>query len=119
MRTLTTVVAVFVAGVLAPAAAAAASGFPRHEVRCTFYDGITDDLLTGGLGKSGLGSPDPARRPAHPPTASELRRSRSTTTTAHWSTSTPGGGYGTLYGPNVDRRGHGHRDEGWSPATSA
>ena len=31
--------------------------------------------------------------------------SRSTTTTARWSTSTPRGGYGVLYGPNIDRNG--------------
>ena len=40
------------------------------------YDGVTNDLLTAGLGKTGLGSPVPPgfADPLHP-TAEELRRS--------------------------------------------
>jgi hydroxybutyrate-dimer hydrolase len=38
------------------------------SVRCTDYDGITDDLLTAGLGKSGLaGGAPPVADPANPP----------------------------------------------------
>jgi hydroxybutyrate-dimer hydrolase len=68
----------------------------------TRYDGVTNDLLTAGLGKTGLGSAAPPGF-ADPlkPTAEELRR------LAIWNNyralidPTPGGGYGTLYGPNV------------------
>jgi hydroxybutyrate-dimer hydrolase len=68
----------------------------------TRYDGISNDLLTAGLGKTGLGSAVPPGF-ADPlnPTAEELRR------LAIWNNyralidPTPGGGYGTLYGPNV------------------
>lgn len=70
------------------------------------YDGITDDLLTGGMGKTGLGGPTPpAIAVATAPTAAELRR------LAIWNNYralvdvAPAGGYGTLYGPNVDANG--------------
>jgi hydroxybutyrate-dimer hydrolase len=68
----------------------------------TRYDGVTNDLLTAGLGKTGLGGAvPPGFVDALNPTAEELRR------LAIWNNyralidPTPGGGYGTLYGPNV------------------
>jgi len=68
----------------------------------THYDGATNDLLTAGLGKSGLGS---ATAPtfANPlnPTTEELRRSAIYNNYRALIDPTPGGGYGTLYGPNV------------------
>src|SRR3984893_1417568 len=68
----------------------------------THYDGVTNDLLTAGLGKSGLGSGTPPTF-ADPlnPTAEELRRMASYTNYRALIDPTPGGGYGTLYGPNV------------------
>jgi hydroxybutyrate-dimer hydrolase len=66
------------------------------------YDGVTNDLLTAGLGKSGLGSGTPPTF-ADPlnPTAEELRRSAIYNNYRALIDPTPGGGYGTLYGPNV------------------
>jgi hydroxybutyrate-dimer hydrolase len=68
----------------------------------THYDGVTNDLLTAGLGKTGLGSPIPPGfvDPLHP-TAEELRRSAIYNNYRALIDPTPGGGYGTLYGPNV------------------
>lgn len=68
----------------------------------THYDGMTNDLLTAGLGKSGLGSETPPGF-ADPlnPTAEELRRSAIYNNYRALVDPTPGGGYGTLYGPNV------------------
>lgn len=76
------------------------------------YDGVSDDLLTAGLGKSGLGGAAPvAADPLHP-TAAELRK------IAIWNNYraildiTAAGGYGTLYGPNVDAKGTVTNSEG-------
>jgi hydroxybutyrate-dimer hydrolase len=68
----------------------------------THYDGVTNDLLTAGLGRSGLGSPTPPGfvDPVHP-TAEELRRLAIYTNYRALVDPTPGGGFGTLYGPNV------------------
>lgn len=68
----------------------------------THYDGTTNDLLTAGLGKSGLGSTT-APGFSHPldPTATELRRLAIYNNYRALVDPTPGGGYGTLYGPNV------------------
>src|ERR1700751_1860638 len=62
----------------------------------THYDGVSNDLLTAGLGKTGLGS---ATAPAvsNPPTAEELRRLAIWTNYRALIDPTPGGGYGTLY----------------------
>jgi hydroxybutyrate-dimer hydrolase len=83
--------------------------FLHGEILQAYYDGETDDLLTGGLGRSGLAAltmqdlarfADPAR-----PTPVELRRS------AFWNSHfglidrTTGGGYGRLFGPGVVRPG--------------
>ena len=73
-----------------------------NDVVHTHYDGDTNDLLTAGLGKTGLGSPvapgfvDPLN-----PTAEELRRLAIYNNYRALIDPTPGGGYGTLYGPNV------------------
>jgi len=68
----------------------------------THYDGVTNDLLTAGLGKSGLGA---ATQPtfANPlnPTTEELRRSAIYNNYRALVDPTAGGGYGLLYGPNV------------------
>lgn len=72
----------------------------------THYDGVTNDLLTAGLGKTGLGSPVPPgfADPLHP-TAEELRRLAIYNNYRALIDPLPGGGYGTLYGPNVTAAG--------------
>jgi len=75
----------------------------RDDVIHTHYDGITNDLLTAGLGKTGLGNalaPPGFADPLHP-TAEELRRAAIYNNYRALIDPTPGGGYGTLYGPNV------------------
>ena len=73
----------------------------------TTYDGSTNDLLTGGLGTSGLGSgsapgfADPAN-----PTIAELRTRAIYVNYRALVDPTASGGYGTLYGPNVDVNGN-------------
>ena len=47
--------------------------FIKSEVICTQYDGVTDDLLTAGLGASGLGLAGAPPALSDPPTAAELR----------------------------------------------
>src|SRR6516164_10832448 len=68
----------------------------------THYDGITNDLLTAGLGKSGLGNSTPPGLvdPLHP-TAEELRRLAIYENYRALVDPTPGGGFGLFYGPNV------------------
>ena len=71
-------------------------------VKSTTYDGITDDLLTAGLGKDGLVFTAPAPVPASsPPTAAELRRYAIYVNYRAIVDTTVNGGYGTLYGPNI------------------
>ena len=97
----------FAAACLASTATALfAAGFGEaragNDVVHTHYDGNTNDLLTAGLGKTGLGSAvapgfvDPLN-----PTAEELRRLAIYNNYRALIDPTPGGGYGTLYGPNV------------------
>ncbi len=83
-------------------AAGIAAARDDDDVLLTHYDGVTNDLLTAGLGKTGLGSPIPPgfADPLHP-TAEELRRSVIYNNYRALIDPTPGGGYGTLYGPNV------------------
>jgi len=74
-------------------------------VRSTIYDGNLDDLLTAGLGKTGLGGLAPVAADPLNPTPAELRRIAIFNNYRAILDITPGGGYGTLYGPNVDARG--------------
>ena len=77
------------------------------------YDGSTDDLLTAGLGKSGLqGATAPAIADANNPTAAELRRLAIYNNYRALLDMTTTGGYGVLYGPNVDARGNVTAGEG-------
>jgi hydroxybutyrate-dimer hydrolase len=77
------------------------------------YDGVTNDLLTAGLGKTGLGSavPPPVADPLNP-NAEELRRLAIYNNYRALVDPTPGGGYGTLYGPNVTANGTETTSEG-------
>lgn len=76
------------------------------------YDGGNDDLLTAGLGKTGLGGTAP--QPVNPlnPSAAELRRIAIYNNYRAILDISAGGGYGTLYGPNVDARGNITNSEG-------
>ena len=72
------------------------------------YDGSSDDLLTAGLGKTGLGAATSvALTPADPlkPTSAELRKLAIFNNYRAILDITLAGGYGTLYGPNVDAKG--------------
>ena len=76
------------------------------EVKVTRYDGGSDDLLTAGLGKAGLQSAvAPTFADALNPTAAELRRAAIYTSYRAIVDTTDAGGYGTLYGPNVNAAG--------------
>ncbi|WP_428983380.1 D-(-)-3-hydroxybutyrate oligomer hydrolase [Paraburkholderia diazotrophica] len=83
------------------------------SVTTTAYDGNSDDLLTGGLGKTGLGSATPPSfANSAAPTPAELRR------LAIWSNyralvdMSANGGYGRFWGPNVDLNGNDTLGEG-------
>jgi hydroxybutyrate-dimer hydrolase len=72
----------------------------------TSYNGTSDDLLTAGLGKSGLQSASaPAIADPNNPTAAELRRLAIYHNYRALVDMTTAGGYGVLYGPNVDANG--------------
>lgn len=107
----------FVPALLAAAALAACGGSGGDDrtnakpaflgtVQSTTYDGASDDLLTAGLGASGLAAAAPPAY-ANPlaPTAAELRRSAIHTNYRAMLDMTANGGYGRFYGPNVDAAG--------------
>jgi hydroxybutyrate-dimer hydrolase len=77
------------------------------------------DLLTGGLGKSGLVNTAAATLTAFAdpanPTADELRRNAIQSNYRGLVDNTVGGGYGVLYGPNIDLAGNNTRGEGLVP----
>ncbi len=76
----------------------------------------TQDLLTAGLGRSGLGrAPAPAYANPLAPTALELRRNAVYSNYRGLLDSTANGGFGTLYGPNVDSAGNATASEGLIP----
>jgi hydroxybutyrate-dimer hydrolase len=68
----------------------------------TRYDGVSDDLLTAGLGVEGIRSAaPPALEDPVDPTPAELRRLTIYTNTRALVDTSEGGGYGRLYGPGV------------------
>jgi hydroxybutyrate-dimer hydrolase len=71
------------------------------------YDGTSDDLLTAGLGATGLAA---AAAPAYTdplnPTPAELRRNAIYANYRAVLDISANSGYGTLYGPNVDAKGN-------------
>lgn len=76
----------------------------------------SQDLLTGGLGKTGLGlAAPPAYADPLNPTALELRRNAIHGNYRAVLDPTAAGGYGTLYGPNVDAAGVANATEGLVP----
>ena len=78
----------------------------------TTYDGVTDDLLTAGLGKTGLAGAAPGFADPLNPTAAELRRRVIYTNYRAVLDISAAGGYGTLYGPNIDVNGNDTLGEG-------
>ncbi|MDR6445393.1 hydroxybutyrate-dimer hydrolase [Paraburkholderia terricola] len=87
--------------------------FIKSAAKTQSYDGNADDLLTAGLGKTGLASATaPAIANPAQPSAAELRR------LAIWSNyralvdMTANGGYGRFWGPNVDLNGNDTLGEG-------
>jgi len=78
----------------------------------TTYDGVTDDLLTAGLGKTGIGGAAPGFADPLNPTSVELRRRAIYVNYRGILDPTVAGGYGTLYGPNIDVNGNDTLGEG-------
>lgn len=75
----------------------------------------TQDLLTGGLGRTNLGKAAPAYANPLAPTVLELRRNAIHSNYRGLVDITPNGGYGTLYGPNVANDGAVTAGEGLIP----
>src|SRR4029077_10501565 len=72
-----------------------------------------DDLLNAGLGKTGLGlAQPPAVSDAKAPTVAELRRRAIHANYRALAAMSPAGGYGVLYGPNIDLSGKDTLGEG-------
>ena len=69
------------------------------------YDGNSDDLLTAGLGKTGLGGAAPVAANPLSPTGAELRKIAIFNNYRAILDISAAGGYGSLYGPNVDAKG--------------
>lgn len=90
-------------------------GFVKGAVHTAAYDGTSDDLLTAGLGKSGLAGALPPFADGSNPTPTELRRAAIYNSYRAIVDMTAAGGYGTLYGPNVDADGHITTGEGKIP----
>jgi hydroxybutyrate-dimer hydrolase len=83
------------------------------DVHATDYDGVTDDLLTAGLGKSGLQSAVPPSF-VNPlaPTPAELRRAAIYNNYRALVDTAANGGFGVFFGPNVDVNGVATSSEG-------
>jgi hydroxybutyrate-dimer hydrolase len=84
-----------------------------NSVKSQTYDGNTDDLLTAGLGKTGLASATaPSIANAAAPTAAELRRLAIYSNYRALVDMSANGGYGRFWGPNVDLNGNDTLGEG-------
>lgn len=81
--------------------------FVHGEIKQTSYDGITDDLLTAGLGASGLAGAAPAFNDVLNPTSAELRQLAIYNNYRALVDTAPGGGYGDFFGPQVGVGGEG------------
>ncbi|HEX8373851.1 MAG TPA: 3-hydroxybutyrate oligomer hydrolase family protein, partial [Geminicoccaceae bacterium] len=95
----TSALAVGCAAIGGSSAVAAAPGFVSGQVVVKSYDGATDDLLTAGLGAAGLAGTAPAV--TDPGDPAQLRRLAIYNNYRALVDVSPGGGYGTLYGPGV------------------
>jgi len=82
-------------------------------VTSTSYDGNSDDLLTAGLGRTGLAAATaPAYADPLKPTAAELRRNAIYANYRAVLDINANSGYGTMYGPNVNAAGVAGSGEG-------
>ena len=86
--------------------------FVRGAIASAYYDGSSDDLLTAGLGLSGLKAAAPAFANAAAPTVAELRRNAIHTNYRAVVDGTDAGGFGRLFGPNIDNAGNATLGEG-------
>ena len=77
--------------------------FLRGAIESATYDGTSNDLLTGGLGKAGLQGASPTL--SANPTVAQLRTVAIYNNYRALVDVAAAGGYGTLYGPNVDASG--------------
>jgi hydroxybutyrate-dimer hydrolase len=101
--------------VLVPLALAACGGTVSEKVNLkpaylgsvssTNYDGVNDDLLTAGLGKSGLANNTAPDADASNPTPAQLRRLAIYVNYRALVDYSADGGFGRLYGPNIDVNG--------------
>lgn len=83
-------------------------GFTSSDIQRARYDGPDNDLLTAGLGATGLGSATaPTFVDSLNPTAMELRRLAIYNNYRALVDTSAGGGYGTFFGPGVDADGEG------------
>ncbi|WP_434063947.1 3-hydroxybutyrate oligomer hydrolase family protein [Roseateles violae] len=90
-----------------------APNFLAGAIAQTGYDGNADDLLTGGLGKTGLlAAAAPAFANPLAPTPAELRRNAIFTNYRAVLDYSAAGGFGRLYGPNIDNAGNDTLGEG-------
>jgi hydroxybutyrate-dimer hydrolase len=78
----------------------------------TAFDGLSDDLLTAGLGKTGLAGATPIVANPTAPTAAELRKLAIFNNYRAILDISANGGYGSLYGPNIDVNGNPTLGEG-------
>ncbi|MYM22907.1 D-(-)-3-hydroxybutyrate oligomer hydrolase [Duganella sp. FT135W] len=82
------------------------------DISSKTYDGVSDDLLTAGLGKTKLALAAPAYVDPANPTPTELRRNAIHANYRAVLDISANSGYGTLYGPNVDAKGVAGAGEG-------
>jgi hydroxybutyrate-dimer hydrolase len=99
-------------GTNGPAINFAPAALIPFTLRHAKYDGVSNDLLTGGLGKSGLAGSAPGFADGAHPTAAELRTRAIYTNYRALVDITAAGGYGVLYGPNIDTSGNDTLGEG-------
>ena len=82
--------------------------FVQGDVFSSQYDGVTNDLLTGGLGASGLASATaPTFDDPINPTPEELRTLAIYNNYRALVDTVPGGGYGNFFGPQISTGGEG------------
>jgi hydroxybutyrate-dimer hydrolase len=75
----------------------------------------TQDLLTGGIGRTGLASATAPAYAGATPTAAELRRNALYSNYRGLVDTSTNGGFGSIYGPNVDLAGNASSSEGLVP----
>lgn len=76
-------------------------GFIQGDIEQAHYDGIADDLLTAGLGASGLSGTAPTFSDPLNPSPAELRQLAIYNNYRALVDTSPGGGYGEFFGPGV------------------